>query len=106
MLFALLITLIALAAVYYKVANRPGTWPSIRIGLKGTSVIFLFLAVFVSFWLYKQSTAKSGLEKIIPVYHAAKTTSWAPPIGGEQYWLFETEDNLNKISNFYKKTRK
>ncbi len=102
MLFALLIILIVLAVVYYIVANRPNTWPSIRIGLRGASVIFLFLALFVCFLLYKQGTAKSDLEKIIPVYPAAKTTSWVPPIRAEQYWLFETKDNLNQISDFYK----
>ena len=103
MLFALLIILIVLAIVYYKVANRPSTWPSIRIGLRGASVIFLFLALFVCFLLYKQSTTKSELEKIIQVYPGAETTSWVPPVRAEQYWLFETKDNLNQISDFYKR---
>ena len=100
-MFWLLLGLILLASVFLWAAERPGVWTSSQVRLRGGACILLGLAGFVGYVLYQESTSRSRLEKIIPVYPNATTRSWVPRVSDESYWMLESEDDLKAIGDFY-----
>ena len=100
-MFWLLLGLIILAGVFFWAAARPGVWASSQVQLRGGACILLALAGFVGYALFQESTSRSRLEKIIPVYPNASTRSWGPRVSDDCYRMLESEDDLEAVGDFY-----
>lgn len=100
-MFWLLLGLIFLAALFLWAAERPDTWGASQSQLRVGASVLLVFAALVGYGLYQESASRGRLEEILPVYPNATTKIWMPQVSAAKYWMLETEDGLDKVTDFY-----
>jgi len=94
---------VAIAVLFLWAARLPNTFLHSRDRLNGGALIMILLAAFLGFALFRQASAVSELEAVIPVYPEAASTGWFPQVSEDRFWVFESSDDLDAIAGFYER---
>ncbi len=93
---------LGLTALFVWALRSPGTLGFGRGRLWAGAVMMPLLAAFAGYAWLREAKAPSDLERVIPVYpDAVSSSGWFPQVNEDRFWVFETSDGLDAVAAFY-----